>query len=59
MVDPNLNYNKGGFGEDFINNLYEHIYNEGTLTEYDLASQENLLKRQKEILNKINIKKEE
>ena len=33
MVDPNLNYNKGGFGEDFINsNLYEHIYNEGTLT---------------------------
>ena len=30
MVDPNLNYNKGGFGEDFINNnIYEHLYEEG------------------------------
>jgi hypothetical protein len=27
MVDPTLNYNKGGFGEDFVtNDIYQHFY---------------------------------
>lgn len=60
-VDPNLNYNKGGFGEDFINNsdLYEHIFTEGQVNEQDFSSKEAILKRQKEILEKIEIKKEQ
>jgi len=60
MVDPNLNYNKGGFGEDFVNSkLYEHIYAEGQTTEMDFSSMEAILKRQKENLEKIQLKKEE
>jgi hypothetical protein len=39
MVDPNLNYNKGGFGEDFINTkIYEHLYSEGQISEQDFSS---------------------
>ena len=27
IVDPSLNYNKGGFGEDFLtNDIYGHFY---------------------------------
>lgn len=40
MVDPNLNYNKGGFGEDFLSNsIYEHIFTEGQVSENDFSSQ--------------------
>jgi hypothetical protein len=32
LLDPNLNYNKGGFGQDFLpTQLYEHMFAEGQL----------------------------
>lgn len=60
LVDPALNYNKGGFGEDFLPSaLYEHIFTEGQVAEQDFSSMEAILKRQREILQKIEAKKEE
>jgi hypothetical protein len=51
IVDPTLNYNKGGFGDSFITNtLYEHIFTEGKVNEQDFSSMETILKRQKELL---------
>ena len=48
MVDPSLNYNKGGFGEDFVKeNIYEHFYEEGQVANQDFSSMEAILKRQK------------
>lgn len=48
MVDPSLNYNKGGFGEDFIqNDLYQHFYEENQIGQQDFSSMEAILKRQK------------
>jgi hypothetical protein len=58
MVDPSLNYNKGGFGQSFISNtLYEHIFTEGQVAEQDFSSMEAILKRQREILEKIELRK--
>lgn len=59
MVDPALNYNRGGFGEDFVTaDLYEHFYEEGQ-AQLDFSSMEAILRRQKELLQKTTLKKEE
>ena len=53
MVDPNLNYNQGGFeGDEANDSFYQSLLDED-LNEIDFSSQEALKNRQKEILARI------
>ncbi len=56
MIDPALDFEKGSFNDQLDEDIYEHMYEESEV-ELDFSSREVLLKRHKEMLEKISKRK--